>query len=91
MKKLLTALALLTSPLQAQELPCRLALAMGLDISSSVNSSEYALQLDGLIAAFRDEEIRAAMADNDIRSVGHYRSIDLQRMLTLLGRLLAEP
>nr|WP_317054887.1 GntR family transcriptional regulator [Roseovarius sp. W115]MDV2928449.1 GntR family transcriptional regulator [Roseovarius sp. W115] len=37
------------------------------------------------------EEIRAAMLDNDIRSVGHYRSIDLQRMLTLLGRLLAEP
>lgn len=37
------------------------------------------------------KEIRAAMADNDIRSVGHYRSIDLQRMLTLLGRLLAEP
>ncbi len=37
------------------------------------------------------EEIRAAMADNDIRSVGHYRSIDLQRMLTLLGRMLAEP
>ncbi len=37
------------------------------------------------------EEIRAAMVDNDIRSVGHYRSIDLQRMLTLLGRLLAEP
>ena len=37
------------------------------------------------------EELRAAMIDNDIRSVGHYRSIDLQRMLTLLGRLLAEP
>ncbi|MGB0796146.1 MAG: GntR family transcriptional regulator, partial [Paracoccaceae bacterium] len=37
------------------------------------------------------ENIRAAMVDNDIRSVGHYRSIDLQRMLTLLGRFLAEP
>lgn len=45
----------------AQELPCRLALAMGLDISSSVNSAEYALQLDGLIAAFRDQEIREAI------------------------------
>lgn len=37
------------------------------------------------------ENIRSAMVDNDIRSVGHYRSIDLQRMLTLLGRFLAEP
>ena len=37
------------------------------------------------------EEIRAAMADNDIRSVGHYRSIDLRRMLPVLGRLLAKP
>ncbi|SLN58126.1 putative HTH-type transcriptional regulator YdfH [Roseovarius albus] len=36
-------------------------------------------------------EIRAAMVDSDIRSVGHYRSIDLQRMLTQLGRLLVEP
>lgn len=36
-------------------------------------------------------EIRTAMANNDIRCVGQYRSIDLQRMLTLLGRLLVEP
>lgn len=37
------------------------------------------------------KELRAAMAGNDIRGVGHCRSIDLQRMLTLLGRMLAEP
>jgi hypothetical protein len=61
MKRLFAALALLAAPLQAQELPCRLALMMGLDISSSVNGSEYALQLDGLIAAFRDEEVRDAI------------------------------
>ncbi len=36
-------------------------------------------------------EIRTAMANNDIRSVGQYRSIDLQRMLTSLTRVLAEP
>ena len=36
-------------------------------------------------------QIRTAMANNDIRSVGQYRSIDLQRMLTSLGRLLVEP
>ena len=33
-------------------------------------------------------EIRTAMAGNDIRAVGQYRSIDLQRMLALLGGLL---
>ncbi len=37
------------------------------------------------------QEIRAAMAINDIRSVGQFRSIDLQRMLTLIGRSLIEP
>lgn len=36
-------------------------------------------------------EIRTAMANNDIRSVGQYRSIDLQRMLTSLSRILSEP
>jgi DNA-binding GntR family transcriptional regulator len=37
------------------------------------------------------QDIRAAMAINDIRSVGKIRSIDLQRMLTLIGRSLVEP
>ncbi|MEM8741773.1 MAG: DUF1194 domain-containing protein [Pseudomonadota bacterium] len=54
------ALALATQPVQA----CALALVMGLDISSSVNSSEYRLQIGGIAAALRDPEIRAAiMAD----------------------------
>ena len=35
-------------------------------------------------------EIRAAMALNDIRGVGEYRSKDLQRMMTLLGRSMVE-
>ncbi|MEL6584796.1 MAG: DUF1194 domain-containing protein [Pseudomonadota bacterium] len=62
MKRILTAAALcLAGPATAQELPCRLALAMGLDISSSVNSAEYDLQMNGLIAAFRDQTIRDAI------------------------------
>lgn len=36
-------------------------------------------------------KIRAAMTANDIRGVGHARSIDLQRMLTLIGRSLLGP
>ena len=40
---------------------CKLALALGLDISSSVNSDEYRIQLDGLARAFRTPEVVEAM------------------------------
>ncbi|HUS55437.1 MAG TPA: DUF1194 domain-containing protein [Thermohalobaculum sp.] len=45
----------------AQTGPCRLALAFALDVSSSVNESEYSLQLDGLAAGLNDPVIRAAI------------------------------
>jgi hypothetical protein len=44
----------------AQE-PCRLALLMALDVSSSVDAEEYALQRDGLAAALVDPDIVAAL------------------------------
>ena len=55
----LAAVALTAAP--ASALPCRLALAMWLDISSSVDSSEYDIQLQGLIEAFRDQSVRDAI------------------------------
>ncbi|MEX0306675.1 MAG: DUF1194 domain-containing protein [Ruegeria sp.] len=42
------------SPLSAQ---CRQALALGLDVSGSVDSREYQLQLNGLAAALRHPEV----------------------------------
>jgi hypothetical protein len=39
---------------------CRIALALGLDVSSSVDGTEYRLQTDGLAAALRDPEVTAA-------------------------------
>ncbi len=42
---------------------CRLALALGFDVSSSVDAADYALQRDGLIAALRQPEIRAAFLE----------------------------
>ena len=45
----------------AQSGPCRLALAFALDVSASVNESEYRLQLDGLTAGLRDPAVRAAI------------------------------
>ena len=52
------ALALLAAPAAAQQ--CRIALALGLDVSSSVDPEEYGLQAGGLAAALRDPEVAAA-------------------------------
>ena len=40
---------------------CRQALALGLDVSGSVDAREYRLQLDGLANALRHPEVRAAL------------------------------
>lgn len=40
---------------------CKLALVLGLDISSSVNSREYRIQLGGLAQAFRTPEVQRAI------------------------------
>ncbi len=40
---------------------CRQALALGLDVSGSVDVSEYRLQMDGLAAALLNEEVLAAL------------------------------
>ncbi len=60
--RFLVALAALwlaaAAPAAAQE--CRMALALGIDVSSSVDPEEYALQAGGLVAALRDPEVAAA-------------------------------
>lgn len=59
--RLLVALAALwfaAVPAAAQE--CRIALSLGIDVSSSVDPGEYALQAGGLAAALRDPEVAAA-------------------------------
>ncbi|SLN21755.1 DUF1194 domain-containing protein [Pseudooctadecabacter jejudonensis] len=50
----------LATPSAAQDL-CRQALALGLDVSGSVDAREYRLQLDGLAAALGDTDVRAAL------------------------------
>ncbi len=49
------------APTLAGATECRLALALALDISSSVNAREYAIQRDGLARAFRTPEVIEAM------------------------------
>ncbi len=40
---------------------CRQALALGLDVSGSVDQQEYRLQLDGLAGALQNENVRTAL------------------------------
>ncbi|GFE65883.1 DUF1194 domain-containing protein [Litoreibacter roseus] len=52
----LLALGLMTGAAQAE---CRQALALGMDVSGSVDGSEYRLQMDGLAAALMAPEVQA--------------------------------
>jgi len=40
---------------------CRLALALGIDVSRSVDAGEYRVQHDGIVAALNDASVRAAI------------------------------
>lgn len=42
---------------------CRQALALGLDVSGSVDAKEYRAQLDGLASALNDPEVRAKVLE----------------------------
>lgn len=54
-------LALLGPDPAAAQAPCRLALALALDVSSSVDEREYALQRDGTAAALLSEDVQGAI------------------------------
>lgn len=58
---LVGALALaLASAAPAAARECRMALSLGLDVSSSVDRREYAFQVEGLAGALRDPSVAAA-------------------------------
>lgn len=58
MKSCLVAFLLLASPAASY---CRQALALGMDVSGSVDAREYRLQLDGLAAALTAPEVQDAL------------------------------
>ena len=62
MRRLAAAIAALGAvlPSAARAAECAVALAMALDISSSVNAREYAIQKDGLAAALKHPDVRDA-------------------------------
>ncbi|WP_245566255.1 DUF1194 domain-containing protein [Stappia stellulata] len=57
-----TGLAALFSPLSA--MACPLALVLAIDVSSSVDASDYRLQMEGLGEAFGDREVVDAIVSN---------------------------
>lgn len=59
----MTLVASVACPARAAE--CRLALALGLDVSRSVSDSAYALQVQGVQAALADNVVRAAILEPD--------------------------
>jgi hypothetical protein len=60
-KALVLLVPLVAHPSEAWS--CRLALVFAIDVSSSVNSEEYALQFQGLANALRDEEVQSVILD----------------------------
>jgi hypothetical protein len=60
MRRLLLALWLALVPMSGNA-ACRLALALALDVSGSVNADEYRLQMSGLAAALGDPDVEAAL------------------------------
>jgi hypothetical protein len=56
---LVLAAASVSGPVTAA--PCRLGLALGFDVSRSVDDRAYAIQIEGILAALADPEVRAAL------------------------------
>ena len=52
--------------LPAQAVECRLALALAIDVSSSVDATEDTLQRSGVVAALTSDEVRAAFFSADL-------------------------
>jgi len=70
--------------------PCRLALAMALDVSGSVDQKEYRLQLDGLAKALTDPDVSAAFLGMPGAPVAHavyeWSASSYQRVVSYVGK-----
>lgn len=60
-RRCIAALALLAATPAAAQETCGVELVLAMDVSRSVSTAEYRLQMDGLASAFRDEEVRSAI------------------------------
>jgi Ca-activated chloride channel homolog len=77
---MLRALVLCLMPLPAAA--CDVALALTIDVSSSVDRSEYRMQADGLADALKDKDIREVLLQADARLlVVHWSGVNKQRVM----------
>lgn len=60
-RRLAFAAAFLAASPAAAQTMCGVELVLAMDVSRSVSTAEYRLQMDGLADAFRDEEVRDAI------------------------------
>lgn len=58
MLRLVPPLVCLAAPVQAD---CRLALALAVDVSRSIDAQDYVIQTEGLAGALQDRDVRAAI------------------------------
>ncbi|SHM00189.1 Protein of unknown function [Roseovarius litoreus] len=104
MRAALAALWLCAALAAGAQAACRQALALGVDVSGSVDAREYRLQLDGLAAALRDAQVQRAFLAMpqapvrllvfewaglaDQRRLAGWRSIDSAQDLEAVARRL---
>lgn len=74
----------------AAESGCRLALALALDISASVDTAEYTLQRDGLAAALLSDEVQALLFNGEPVAIAVYEWSSRYRQALTLGWTLIE-
>lgn len=104
MRPMLAALWLCAALTEGAQAACRQALALGVDVSGSVDAREYRLQLDGLAAALRDAQVQRAFlampqapvrllvfewaGETDQRRLAGWRSIDRAQDLEAVAQRL---
>lgn len=85
------ALALMLVPMAGQAAPCRLALLLALDVSSSVDPEEDKLQRGGLAVALRSPEVaRAFFADDAPVALAAYEWSGQSHQKVVLGWTLID-
>ena len=102
MRRLLLAVAMALGLAPAAQ-ACKLALVLAIDISGSVDTQEYRIQMDGLAAALNDPTVQDALIDSKARIavlhwtgasrqvlISDWRQIDGRADVVEISRIVAE-
>ena len=82
MRRLALAALLLAAPLSVAK-ACEVALVLAIDISGSVDTQEYRIQMDGLAAALNDPTVQDALLDSKAQiAVLHWTGASRQVLIS---------